>query len=521
MEEKSRRNQIVLAIILATLGIVVPYLIAWRISPAGTVFGGFLLNPVDGFSYLAKMRQGYQGAWLFQLPYAAEPGSGTLLFIFYILLGHLSRLVNLPLIITYHLARIVFSVGFFITLYAFFAAVFEETRLKWAGFLFSLFGSGFGWIALPLFGRQSIDLWVPEAIPFLSAYTNPHFPLAGTAFVGGILLVYIQTRRRWWHWALAFVCGFTLAAVLPFATIPLFLVLGVWTLWEVLIRRGWEVPGWFFKEPWMVIVLGSGALPWLIYDYWLSVAHPILSQWNAQNLTPSLPLIDTLSGFGLMAIIALISLGRKPWQGSRSGRLFTVWLLLGFGLLYAPLPFQRRLSMGLYLPMTALSAWWLGEKITAPSRCRLAQTAIIIATLPSIILVIAVGVAGVMRGEQAVVLSDSEREAYRWIDANVAPGSLFLANPRSGNRLPAYTQARVLYGHPFETPRAEYWEAEVQSLLTWDGPAEPGLERLAELNVYWILLEIEGPAAPLPTWSEAFPVIAAFDEFRLLERDPR
>ena len=44
-----------------------PYLIAWVATPSGYQFGGILVNPFDGNSYLAKMRQGWAGMWQFHL----------------------------------------------------------------------------------------------------------------------------------------------------------------------------------------------------------------------------------------------------------------------------------------------------------------------------------------------------------------------------------------------------------------------------------------------------------------------
>ena len=42
------------------------YLWAYQSSGNEYEFGGFLLNPIDGNSYLAKMYQGWLGNWRFQ-----------------------------------------------------------------------------------------------------------------------------------------------------------------------------------------------------------------------------------------------------------------------------------------------------------------------------------------------------------------------------------------------------------------------------------------------------------------------
>ena len=59
-------------------------------------------------SYLAKMRQGYDGVWAAQLPYAIEAHPGIpLLYLFYTLLGRVSRWTGLSLPLLYHTARVV------------------------------------------------------------------------------------------------------------------------------------------------------------------------------------------------------------------------------------------------------------------------------------------------------------------------------------------------------------------------------------------------------------------------------
>jgi len=82
MSDRSVWTRVALLSLAAVILAGLPYLLAWRWAPEGTRFAGFLLNPIDGFSYLAKMRQGADGGWLFRLPYASDPGDGVLLFIY-------------------------------------------------------------------------------------------------------------------------------------------------------------------------------------------------------------------------------------------------------------------------------------------------------------------------------------------------------------------------------------------------------------------------------------------------------
>src|SRR3990172_10449621 len=100
--------------------VLTPYILAGRGQPSGFVFSGFLINPIDGFSYLAKMRQGAGGAWLFQLPYAAEPGNGALIFLYYLGLGHLQTLIGVGPEVIYHAARLLGAAAMLAAAYVFY-----------------------------------------------------------------------------------------------------------------------------------------------------------------------------------------------------------------------------------------------------------------------------------------------------------------------------------------------------------------------------------------------------------------
>src|SRR5260370_26629828 len=85
---------------------LLPYLLAYLWTPPGHHFAGFFFIADDATTYLAKMRQGANGSWLWNDPYTSEPHGGVFLFSFYLLFGHLAALLHLPLIAAYHLARI-------------------------------------------------------------------------------------------------------------------------------------------------------------------------------------------------------------------------------------------------------------------------------------------------------------------------------------------------------------------------------------------------------------------------------
>ncbi len=199
-----------------------------------------------------------------------------------------------------------------------------------------------------------------------------------------------------------------------------------------------------------------------MYDAVLTVNHPVLSVWNQQNQTPSPPPGSYVAGFGLILAFAIIGIVReRPWK-RRAGRLLVAWFLVNVFLLYAPFNLQRRLSLGLFLPLAALAALGLRSVAGARPRLRWITAAVIVFSLPSNLIAMAAGLAEVAGGAPAVLMTKAELTGYRWVGANLA-GVTVLAAPVTGNRLPAYAEVDVLYGHPFETPAAELWEARVRS----------------------------------------------------------
>ena len=79
--------------------------------------------------------------------------------------------------------------------------------------ILALFGSGLGWISA-LFGGITSDFWVAEAYPFLSMYTNPHFPLGL-----GLLLIYFDrliSGERGKNTPLIMLLGLIVAVIQPF-----------------------------------------------------------------------------------------------------------------------------------------------------------------------------------------------------------------------------------------------------------------------------------------------------------------
>jgi hypothetical protein len=125
---------------------------------------------------------------------------------------------------------------------------------------------------------------------------------------------------------------------------------------------------------------------------------------------------------------------------------------------------------------------------------------VILLTLPSHLVVVGAGLAAALTQDPRLVLTSDEAAAYRWIDANLPANALVLAGARAGNRIPAFADVRVLYGHPFETPSAASEQAWVEAAYAWSGAAEGLLEDLRAREVDYVYVGIEERALGPLTW---------------------
>ncbi|MGD2159100.1 MAG: hypothetical protein PVG32_19640 [Anaerolineales bacterium] len=455
--------------------VTVPYVSAVYLSGDEYSFSGFLFNPLDGNSYIAKMYQGFRGDWLFKLPYTAEPGDGGYLFLFYIALGHLSRIFHLELIITYHLFRLVGTIVLLISLYWFYANLFTHSQIKHWAFTFTVLGSGMGWVLLP-FGEFTADFWIAEIYPFLSSYANPHFTL-GLAI---ILIIFSLYQQQWEQRfslrdAIMFVLAFALSIIAPFGVIIIVIVFAVIILWKGLLWRNDQgFVNSIFKsaKTRSVVAVIVGGTPALLYDYWVARTDPTLAIWNAQNVTLSPPLWDvllSLSPFILFAIFEIYVIINRKDRLTDAHILLMVWLAIGLVTMYVPFSLQRRFAMGLYIPTIGLAALAI-RRVTKHNyyRYRLLSIVFLLLAIPTNLIILLSAQHGIKTHDPMIFLSQDEVEAYEWIEINTLPDSLILASPSIGLFIPANTGRRVIYGHPYETANAEVEKQRILNFFAGD-----------------------------------------------------
>lgn len=470
---KDHRFFLVVAALTLALG-VLPVWLAQRAGGDNWLFNGLLLNPLDGHTYLAKMQTGWRGGWQYTFPYNAEPARGAYLFTFYVLLGHLARLVGASLPLMFNVGRVLAGFGMLLALHRMFTALLPETRPRRVAFALAALGSGLGWLLIPA-QAFTADLWVAEIYPFLSLYANPHFPL------GLAILVWALTPRAGGGspartGGLHALAGLALAVISPFGVVVAAVVLAGWaavSAWGELAARNWRA---VCRQPVLFrlggLILGGG--PVILYQFWVVQTDPVLAAWNEQNLTPTPAWWDVLAS--LSPALALAVLG--AWQARRPdhpARLLLVWAVLGLVLMFTPFGLQRRFMMGLYVPLAGLAAlgveWLAGGR---RGRARVLVLGLFLLALPTNLIVILAGQEGARQRDPHLFRTRDEAAAFDWLAQHAPDDAVVLAAPLTGLMLPAFSGVRVIYGHPFETAQAQVKEGWVTDFFREYGAAQAG-----------------------------------------------
>ena len=439
---------------------VFPYAVLWLKAGKHFVFSGLVYLPYDGYAYLAKMREGWLGAWRFTLAYTPHPGQGAYLYLFHLALGHLARFWGLSLPLTYNLARLAGDVAVVWALGRFFGALFPRDafarRFAWAA---SLFGLGMGWAVLPW--AQTVlpmDFWVSEVYPLLTVLTNAHFPWA----LALLLALVRPAAPRWWN-ALA---AFGLALLSPFGVVLVNFLLALQFGVEYTFPKTAEhnrssqsatrnsfcprlpFPPAASEALCRGLLVALGGVPYAAYAYWATHRDPVLAGWTAQNRTPLLPWWNMLFALLPWALLALAA-WQKPHPARRP---LALWVAAALLLAALPTALPRRFLMGLFVPLVGLTALAWREAF----RRHLWGKLVPLMAAPSVVLVVAAPAVlyqpATPQGRVSLLyLTRGEAEAMAWLREHTPPQAVVLAAPDTGAIIPAWSGRRVLYGHPMET----------------------------------------------------------------------
>jgi len=466
-----------------------PYLVAISTHGEAWAFTGSVIAVEDGNSYIAKMRLGASGDWLFRTPYSSRPPQGLPAFLPYLLLGKLAgtRPSHAALLVLYHalrLAAIPLAVAATYRFHALWVA--SEAWRRW-GTLLATLGGGLGWVLL-LIGQTTrnalvpVELYSPEAFGFLAYFGIPHLILARAALLLGLCWYLEAARLGSWGWRAG-------AAWLGLAVLqPLALVAGAAAVLvhaAMLMGSGGQGLRRWLKAGGPALLFPAPVVLYLAAVY---LRDPSLQAWARQNYLPSPPLWQYLVSY--LPLLPLAALGAWRLLRHPGGPLLVAWPPALLALAYAPVGVQRRLIEGIWVALAVTAAVGLEQATSLGAWKRHLARGVMALCLPTSLLLVVAGLRVGLSPSEPAFRPAAEVAAFDWLAAHAPRGSVVLTSFPTGNALPAWAPLRVVIGHGPETAGLELLRPEIEAFFD---PAHPDTARRIFLEAHQVTFVFFGP----------------------------
>jgi hypothetical protein len=467
--------------LVLALATTVPYLIADLRTPQGTVFTGVLTAQDDTFSYLAWMKQAARGHVLMRDLFTSEPQTARFFLPLWVVLGWTSRQTGLSLAVVFHIARLLAAFLILLAAWSVGRCVMKSrTRLRFLVWMVG-FSAGLGWVVFAAgdlynvlagkagvhgykMGTTPVDINMPEATVFRSAFCQVHMTLGAALICGTLVLVISAILKLNQRYALyAGLLASLLAVVHPYEVVVTGTVATGLFAAALMATPAGAAPLASRSAPRVAVVrLGLvfllANLPGLSYLLYLRRVDSVLQEWLSTMSTLSPNPVQYLLGFGILIALA-IGGAALLWQGrGLAGKLLLIWAVIQGLLLYAPFSFQRRLVEGLQVPLCVAAAsavFWLLRKVhVRPPRFlsrRVMLAGVILATSMTSIGFIIGAAAGLGEPDPRRYLDRDLVDSLKWLGANADPDSVLLSSYMTGNVTPALSGLGVFLGHYDQT----------------------------------------------------------------------
>ncbi len=446
------RLPLILGAALAVLT-AIPYLYAYAVQPQGHVFVGFFYLWDDATTYIAKMRQGWEGSWAWQNRYTTETSPTAYLFMFWIVLGHLAAVTHLPLLLVFHLARVAGAFALMAAGWLFIRHFVQDRSAQRFAIFFLAFGLGIGLVIWAI-GRptvfdgptEGLDLRMPELSAFYSILALPHFAWSAVFAALGVVFTLRAVERG--SLLLGLVAGLAWlgqASIHPQMPVLMGGAVAVAMLWRRPAAKGWLAGALAFAVP----------APYVLYSYLAFVGNPEVERWTFHSKNAVAPeTISLLFALAPQLFLAAFGIPGAIRRRSREDVFLLAWLVLLAAILWLPNPagdLRRRFFDAIYLPLVVLAARGMYEAVVPRLRTLRARR-----LLPfSYATVFSIGSAFLLlaplsvAAEPQYTITVAEHDGLAWLGSE--PAGRVLCMPGVGLYVPAYSSDTVYVGHYDET----------------------------------------------------------------------
>lgn len=308
--------------VLAAASTLIPLAVGYLNVPQGMVYSGFPVDATDNLSFLAAMREGAHGSWLWHEPYTTETQPQALIYFLYLALGHLQSLTSLPPVLIFHLTRLILGAVLVVAVYLFCGFFFSRRGPRRLAFLLAVFGGGVGALVgeLHLGGLTVVgmDWGVAGSGVFPTLEAAPHYALASIAMLALFAVALSERGRR----PAVSLCLAGLAAAVLMLIYPQVVILVVGTLLTLAL---WQ------RRLWPCLVAAAVMMPagpFLAYIAYLRNADPAIAAFDRSLLPFHVgdPLGYLVVAHTIPALAFVLAVASRQIRWPRAAALPVTWI---------------------------------------------------------------------------------------------------------------------------------------------------------------------------------------------------
>lgn len=484
---------IIWAVILVAV-ILSPHIYGYLSAPDGkqfmnTAYPGYQ----DANSYFTWMKQAEDGHLLFKLKYTSEPNSRVFFHPVFLIMGMLVRYFHLSETAVWYGVQILANLLFIFSIY-FFISYFTEDkfRRKLALAIITL-SAGFGWFFYQNYDSVSflnlpVDISMPESTVFYSLSWPFIFSLA-TSLILWIFLFFLEAIKQK---RMAFACFAGLATLVlgfihPYDLFTVYFVLGIYLLIVYRLR--------YFKYFLIFVII---SLPSSLYQAFVLIHEPIFKASAEFNMF-SPHLSAYVLGFGLILLLAIPEVFCMLKTRDKKYTFCLIWILVSFCLLYIPLNIQRRLVMGMFIPIGLLASasiiliyTKLYERRISPFLRTLLfvyfLTVFFLVVSSSNIMILSGYFYKLQRKDFPLYLQTEISEALDWLKNNTESEDVVLSSWEMGNFIPRVSGNTVFIGHGAQTINVQEKQRQVKTFFNSGLVFMEAVEFLKKNNIKYIFV---------------------------------
>ncbi|OGF51268.1 MAG: hypothetical protein A2044_06590 [Candidatus Firestonebacteria bacterium GWA2_43_8] len=456
---KVNRNEwkfaLIWSVIIAIITII-PYAIGKTYTPKDMVFTEFIASNYDQESYMAWMKQAADGKILFEDKYTTEPQSGMFFHPLFLVCGRIAGLLNMDMITAYHGMRLLFGILMLLFIYYFSAHFIKDVTTRKYFLVFISLAAGWGFLApnpvvwFNQYNIMSLDMWITEASTFLIFLTKPLFAFALILILAIFLLMlkaFETGKSKFVYYA--GVLGILLALTHPYDVFSVYAVLFVFLLAKKAV----------LKEYLLFFLFAAVSVCGLAYQAVLFTYDPVFKEWS-KTLTATPNPLSFVIGYGFAGIFTILYLFDKKWSKDKSNLFLLIWIISILAASYLPLRFQRRMILGLHVPIAILGVKYFFEclipklKKFRPLKNLKPITIFIILmvlSIPTNVRYIYDCYTDMKINVYNYNIHQDDVTALRWMDANTDKKDAFIASRIIGMYIPAWSGNKVYAGHYDQT----------------------------------------------------------------------